>query len=125
MAKKAKSKAALPIAEVREQLDKEQLAGPAFVIYAAQVAPFSLIGLAADGRNYLTQSIPVAPGQQFVAVPLNPAPATGSEIWWAVLPATNILGLAAVLIEASGRKRLLGRKNAVARAEVWSGSSIV
>lgn len=115
---------ALKIEKLREELEEQALSSPTFVIFAAISAPFTLVGLVADANNYLAQAIPVPPGQRWVAVPLNPAPSASSEIWWAALAGANIPGLAAVLVDGPTR-RLIGRKNAVSRAEVWSGSSIV
>jgi len=117
-------KESLKIANIRKALDTLEVDGLAFVLLAAQKAPFSLVGLVADGRNYLAQSIPVQPGEQVIVVPLIPPPRPESEIWWAALPGTAIAGLAAVLVQG-GTKRLLGRKASVAKGEVWSGSSIV
>jgi len=117
-------KESLKIESIRAALDTLEVDGLAFVLFAAQKAPFSLVGLVADGRNYLAQSIPAQPGEQAIVVPLIPPPRRESEIWWAALPGTAIAGMAALLVQG-GAKRLLGRKASVAKGEVWSGSSIV
>lgn len=117
-------KESLKIENLREQLDGENFTGMTFVLAAGQKAPFTLVGLVAKGWNYLPAPIPVQPGQLWVSVPLNPPPPPNSEIWWAVLAGTGIAGMAAVLV-AGASKRLLGRKASVARAEVWSGNSVV
>lgn len=117
-------KESLKVKNLREELEDVEFDGPSFVLYAAQQAPFSLVGLVADGNNYLTQSIPVQPGARWIIVPLNPPPSDESEIWWAALTGVAIQGMAAILV-MNGVKRLLGRKTSVGKGEVWSGSSIV
>lgn len=115
----------LKVDHIREDLDEVTFAGPAFVLYAAQKAPFSLVGLVADGKNYLPNgSVPVKKGERWIVVPLTPAPADDSEIWWGALAASANAGFAAILVQGQD-KRLLGRKESIAKGEVWTGSSTV
>lgn len=117
-------KESLKVDNLRAALDTVEVEGMAFVLYSAQQAPFSLVGLVADGRNYIPQSIPVRPGERWIVVSLAPPPGAESEIWWAALPGASISGMAGLLV-VGDVKRLLGRKAAVAKGEVWSASSII
>lgn len=117
-------KKSLLIGNLRETLATEEFAEMTFVLAAGAKAPFTLVGLVANGRNYLPAPIPVQPGQSFVSVALNPAPPPNSEIWWAALAGATIPGMAAVLVNGAS-KRLIGRTASVARGAIWSSSSIV
>jgi hypothetical protein len=117
-------KKALLIENLRKELESIEVEGSAFVLFSAQVAPVSLVGLIADGKNYLEAALPMEPGKKWIVVPLDPTPRKGSEIWWAALPAVTIPGLAAVLIVA-GKERLLKRTESAPRGVPWSDAKIV
>lgn len=117
-------KKALLIENLRKELENVEVEGSAFVIFSAQVAPFSLVGLIADGKNYLDAALPVKPGKKWIVVPLDSKPKKGSEIWWAVLPGVTIPGLAAVLI-IDGKERLLKRTESAPKGVPWSDAKIV
>jgi len=117
-------KKSLLIDTLRKQLEDVQVDGAAFVLYSAQVAPFSVVGLIADGINYAPTPIDVVPGERWIVVPLVPVPAQGSEIWWAALPGVTIPGLAAVLL-IDGKERLLGRTESAPKGVPWTGARIV
>lgn len=117
-------KKSLLIDNLRETLANENFAGMTFVLAAGAKVPFTLVGLVANGHNYLPVPVPVQPGQAWVSVPLSPPPTPNTEIWWAALAGAAIPGMAVVLVDGA-TKRLLGRTASVARGAIWSSSSIV